>query len=399
MLRVSKEKRKLKRRHQPAKAQPAPLPNQQKTGSRPRQWKKIVVYLIIIILTAIPFILGKYFEFNSPGPYDSPANVYSAKHILDGARIGIEEKSSAALGTLMANILGVSLFGFSEFGPKLVQGLLQAAALILMFYTMRKLFGTLAAAVSVIVTSIYISAPLIAKLGNDKHQFMIAFMVMGVSCFVLRQLDSGKKNDEEHLATGGSWWWALLAGMFLSWVPLFKETGISVLAAVGLFVIVQPFFKHRSIKQTASDIVLLVVGGVVAIAPLYIWVSTTGSRDYLPYSFVTEPIVSIFEGSQQAPETTQADADDSDNTAGATGLISKLLPGYVRDSWGTIKPGEKKEVVARIMRYYRLLILPIALAIAAAIARLIRMIMHRMGRLPSKARKDYDRFVLLFFVW
>jgi hypothetical protein len=54
-----------------------------------------VVFIIIAVLAGIPFCMGKYFEFNSPGAFDSGAYVYSAKHILDGAKIGVEEKPSA----------------------------------------------------------------------------------------------------------------------------------------------------------------------------------------------------------------------------------------------------------------------------------------------------------------
>ena len=141
--------------------------------------RQFAVIAAIIILAAIPFVLGKYFELNYPDPFDSGANVYSAKHILEGARIGIEEKPSAALGTLLVNIAGVWLFGFNEIGPKLIQGILQAAMLVFMFIAMRKLFGTLAAAVGVIVASLYLSSPLVAKFGNVKEQYMIVFMVMG----------------------------------------------------------------------------------------------------------------------------------------------------------------------------------------------------------------------------
>ena len=84
-----------------------------------------------------------------------------------------------------------------------------------MFIAIRKLFGTFPAAVGVIVSSIYLSAPFIAKFGNVKEQYMIAFMVMGISCFVLRQLV-------------GKWWWAILSGAFLAWAPIFKATGVSV---------------------------------------------------------------------------------------------------------------------------------------------------------------------------
>ena len=61
-------------------------------------------------------------------------------------------------------------------------------------------------------------------------------MVMGVSCFLLYE-------RSRH------WWYAVLAGVFLSWAPLFKQTGLSALGAVGLFVLLQPVLKHRSWKE------------------------------------------------------------------------------------------------------------------------------------------------------
>ena len=76
--------------------------------------KHIVVLVVIAILAAIPFSLGKYFEFSTPGAWDSGGYVYSAAHILSGAKIGVDEKSSAQFGTLLVNILGVRLFGFSD---------------------------------------------------------------------------------------------------------------------------------------------------------------------------------------------------------------------------------------------------------------------------------------------
>ena len=106
--------------------------------SKPKIKNSILVLITILILAAIPFGLGKYFEFNFPDPYDSGAYVYSAKHILDGAKIGIEEKPSAKLATLLVNMLGVSLFGYSEAGPELIQTMLQTLALVLMFIAVKK---------------------------------------------------------------------------------------------------------------------------------------------------------------------------------------------------------------------------------------------------------------------
>ncbi len=360
-----------------------------KMGTLQESKKKFVVLAIIAILAAIPFVLGKYFELNQPGPYDSGAYVYSAEKILRGATIGVDERPSAQMGTLLVNILGVWLCGFGETGPKLMQGVLQAAALILMFIALRKLFGTLPAAVSVIVASVYLSAPLIAKFGNVKEQHMIAFIVMAMSCFVLRQL-------------GGGWWWAALAGAFAIWAPLFKQTGASALAGIGLFVLAQPILKHRTWKQTASDIGLLAVGAVIVIAPVYVWLLTRHNGQMLPYSFVWKPIVSSFAGSQKGAEDNPAESETDESAAPdkpeEKGLLAKLLPGYVYKSWQALEVEERKEVGRRVLRYYKLLILPIALAAGAIVVRIVRLI-RRAASAEKKKKRSCDRFVLLFTVW
>jgi len=46
----------------------------------------MVAIIVTVVLAAIPFSIGKYFEFNSPDPFDSGGYVYSAAHILSGAR-------------------------------------------------------------------------------------------------------------------------------------------------------------------------------------------------------------------------------------------------------------------------------------------------------------------------
>ena len=84
---------KSKQPGKPAKKNKKPPPTKDTAGV------KLGVIILIAVLAGIPFVLGRYFEFNYPDPFDSAANVYSAKHILDGARIGIDERPSAALGT------------------------------------------------------------------------------------------------------------------------------------------------------------------------------------------------------------------------------------------------------------------------------------------------------------
>lgn len=342
-------------------------PHKQKTPSLTRQQskKKFVVFVIVAILAAIPFSMGKYFESNSPGPYDSGGYVYSAKHILDGAKIGVDEKPSARLGTLLMNMLGVWLCGFNETGPKLIQTILQAAALVLMFIAMRKLLGTLPAAVGVIVASVYLSSPLIAKFGNVKEQYMIAFMVLGISCFVLYQLGTG-------------WWCAVLAGAFLSWAPLFKPTGTTAIGAIGLFVIVQPFFKHRTPKQTGVDILLLLAGAAAAIGPLYVWIIGWDVSLGLPYRFVWSTVVKMLPAK-----------------GAAAGEQAKAVSGYIAGSRELVPFSQQWP---RVLRYYGLLILPIALAVGAILARIIRMIWRAVST-EKIQRRNYERFVLLFAGW
>jgi len=354
--------------------------------------KPFVPFIIIAILAAIPFCMGKYFEFNSPGAFDSGSYVYSARHILEGAKIGVDEKPSAQMGTLLVNMLGVRLFGFNETGPKLIQTILQAGALLLMFIAMRKLFGTLPAAVGVIIASIYLSAPLMAKYGNVKEQHMIAFMVLGVSCFVLYQL-------------GGRWWYAILAGAFLNWAPLFKETGISAITAVGLFVIAQPLLKHRSWKKTGIDILLLIAGAALIISPICLWLAAEKAPiNYFPYySFVGRPLAKSLQGSQDQTQEEQAEpntiAATVQNPPARQGLLMKFMPAYVRDSWQILKPEQTKQAKLRVFRWYRVLILPIALALGSIIIRIVSLISSKLNKSKSTIKTTYDRFVLLFAVW
>ncbi len=378
------------RKHTPAK-KPRKPHHEPKPASRFNFKSPAVAIIVTMVLAAIPFLMGKYIEFNSPDPFDSGGYVYSAQHIINGARIGIDEKPSAQMGTLLINILGVWLSGYNETGPKLIQMILQAAAFVLMFVTMRRLFGTLAASVGVIIASIYLSAPLIAKFGNVKEQHMIAFMIMGMSCFVLYQLN-------------GKWWCVVPAGAFLSFAPLFKETGTSALGAVGLFLILQPLLKHSSWKKTGVDVLLLVAGAAAVIGPISLWLAVQRAPiRYYPYSFLYRPFFAKHQVPEAGRESEQA-ATDNDETkaekpAVEQGLIMKLLPGYVRDSWQALGPEARKQARLRVFRWYRLLILPIALAAGAVILRIIRIISVRLSKSKNKKKTGSDRFVLLFAVW
>jgi hypothetical protein len=319
--------------------------------------------VLIAILAGIPFLLGRYFEFNYPDPFDSASNVYSAQHIINGAKIGVEEMPSAGLGTLLVNIVGVRLFGFSEFGPKLMQTIMLGGAFVLMFVALKKLFGKLPAAVAVIVACIYTSAPLIAKFGNVKEQYMIACMVSAVSLLILRE-------------TGGKWWLCLLSGAIAGWAPLFKETGVSVIGAIGLFVIVQPIFGGRTWKQTGADILLLLAGAAISLGPLYIWIIGWHVPLAPPFYFVWDAVAGLL------PKAPQA--------AGQTGS-------YV-SSMRDVLPFSQQW--PRVLRYYLALCLPVSLAVGAIITGIIKKLLSLFQkREQSSAGGGYDRFLLLLAVW
>lgn len=354
---MSKSTPKIKHTRKPHKPLPEPKPPMsQKT-------KSLLWIALVVVLAAIPFSLGKYFEFNSPSAFDSGAYVYSAAHILDGAEMGVEEIPSAQLGTLLVNILGVKLFGFNDFGPKLIQMFLQAGALILIFAAMRKLYGSIPpAAVGVIIASVYLSAPLIAKYGNVKEQYMIVFMIAGASCFVFYEFNK-------------KWYMAVLAGALASWAPLFKQTGLSVIGGIGLFVIAQAILKHKTVKQVGTDILLLLAGVVAAMAPLYIWILAWNVKLGLPYAFVWPVLSSLI-------------------PAGG-GEAAQAGGGYISESRKLVPWAEQWPIV---LRWYGLMILPIALATAAIVLRVVCLARCKVSAMKPES-KSYDRFVLLFAVW
>jgi hypothetical protein len=359
---MSKSARKRHQR-QPVKRHAPQAKEKSLSPEQREKIKRIVGIAAIVILAGIPFTIGKYFEFSSYDPFDSGAYVQSAAHILSGAEIGVDEKPSAQLGTLLVNLLGVAMFGYNETGPKLIQMIFQATALVLMFIALRKLYGTLPAAVGVIVASVYLSWAYIGKTGNTKEQYMIACMVVGISCFVMYELS-------------GKWWQAVVAGAVLSWAPLFKQTGVTAIGAIGLFVILQPILKHQTWKQTGRDIILLFGGAFAGILPLYIWMLGWGVKMALPYAFVWQTLASFIPSGSEAGQV-------------------KTATDYVTRSREFIPFSVQYR---KVMYHYGKVIMPIALACSAIIIGIIRWILSLRAK-KQASRTTYDRFVLLFAIW
>lgn len=420
---------------------------------------RLAVFITAAVLAGIPFCLGKYIEFNSPGPFDSGSYVYSAQNIINGARIGVDEFPSAQPATLLVNIIGVRLFGFSETGPKLIQTFMQIGALVLMFCSMRKLFGSLAAVFAVFIASFYLSAPFIAKFGNVKEQFMVACMVAAASCFILRQLK-------------GPWWWTFIAGALAMNLYYFKPTGISVVIAIVVYLLVQVIFRLRPWRGFEVDILSLVAGAVAGIIPLltfYAWQGQTkritgslpftllvcaitvtlvgmaihfavrwflrsGAIDRLRQvrrtswiagavliaaAFVVSILVVLI-GSRTITGSTDDCVSDTilyvKSVAfvkypmkvyhAAESVLARVLRvanpgrGYLAASRAAI---DSKKHAAGVLRYYLVLILPISLAlgsITAGCATLIRKILSkRQGAEQVHAGNGTHRFVLFMAIW
>ena len=237
--------------------------------------------IAVVVLAGIPFGLGKYMELSMPGPYDSGSYVHSAKHILEGARLGVDEVTMAQPGTLLVNIVGVKLFGYSDVGPKVMQGLMQIVALSLMFYTMRRLFGSTAAVLGVVLAAFYLSAPVISKYGNVKEQFMIATMLVGACCFMLRQAK-------------GPWWLMLTAGAAFVNIYYFKATGMSVAIAMVLYLFIHACLRKISLKELYVEFCLLLGGAVLGLVPLTVFYLQQGAlnsfMNTLPFTMVRSAI-------------------------------------------------------------------------------------------------------------
>ncbi|MCK5565036.1 MAG: glycosyltransferase family 39 protein [Planctomycetes bacterium] len=221
----------------------------------------VVPIIFAVILAMIPFCYGKFLEFGTDGPFDGSLNAYSAKCLLNGQKMGVDTFPSARPATLLVNVIGVGLFGFSELGPKLIQMLMQIAAFGLMYYTVRRIYGSLAACVSLVMCAFYLSCPPFAKFGNVKEQFMVACMIVTACGVMLRYFKGSPK-------------WLIVSGAFAINIYFFKPTGVSVIAAVAVYMIVQLVLRRCRFKEFYKDICLLIEGAFIGLLPLfvmYVW--------------------------------------------------------------------------------------------------------------------------------
>ena len=242
----------------------------------------VAILLPAVILAAIPFAYGKYLEFNTNGAFDGGLNIYSAQCLVNGQKLNVEVFPSARPATLLVNIVGVVLFGYSEFGPKLIQMLMQLAGLGLMFYTLRKLYGNLPAAVALVLAAFYLSCPPFAKFGNVKEQFMVACMLVAACAFILRYVN-------------GRIWYLLIAGAAAINTYYFKPTGFSIVIAIGLWLLAQPLLRRYHWRHTVRDFLWLFFGAGLGLVPLALFYAWQGRLATFLHRPPASPVVLVLE--------------------------------------------------------------------------------------------------------
>jgi hypothetical protein len=398
---------------------------------------------VTLVLAGIPFALGKYIELNSPGPFDSGAYTYSAKHLLDGARLGVEEQSSAQPGTLIANIIGVKLFGFSDTGPKIVQMLMQLAAGVFMFYTLRRIFGSVAAVLATTVAAVYLSAPLIAKFGNVKEQFMIALMLVAGCCFLLYAFTQKRR-------------WLLLTGFFALQPFYFKATGISIAIAIVLYLIGSNSVTKKW-KPLCHELLYFLGGyaaGLVVPLSLFLWqkqpaqlLNTFPAAAFQVGLVLTLCLMAaVYGGGYLSRFIHLHDFKTVSNRIWAVGaililavivlsvLLILLTPGvregdirsYIRSTpfvsvpqaivsslWGKLAGAARldsayltgaraaidfSDLAKKIGRYYMALKVPVLLAIASIIAAAVALILKRLRKTPSTLQSSVVWFLAVWWI-
>ena len=368
----------------------------------------LISILLTLVLGGIPFGIGKYIELNSPGPFDSGAYVYSAKHLLEGARMYVDERPSARPGTLIANIVGVKLFGFNDNGPKIVQMVLQLTALIFMFITLRKVFGSVAGVVGTTIAAVYLSAPLIAKFGNVKEQFMIAFMIYAACAFLWYECTQKR-------------YWLIAAGFFALQPYYFKPTGMSIVFAIVLYMFVGNAVL-RKWKTLWTELAVFLCGyaaGMIVPGSLFVWQSLVPKllKSFPPMAIVLGIGVLILTG---IPLGIYLLADKKENA------IAKKIPQWV---WGVgitcvllilvvsqwdrilaaagLKGGGYltnslsarglSELAPQVFRYYKALSVPMLMALCSIVVAMAVWICRRINK--KKLEDIQSKVVWVLAIW
>ena len=362
-------------------------------AARRRLFGLLFPIVLALIAGGIPFYYGKYLEFGSDSPFDGALNIYMAKKVVDGATVGVDVFPSANPGTLFVNVVGVWLFGYSEFGPKLIQFLMQLSALSLMFYTLRRVYGSTAAIFGVVVAAFFLSCPPFVKYGNVKEQYMIVLMVVSACSLILRHF-------------GGNWWLLLLAGASAIGGFFFKQTAGSMIAAIGLYILLRPLLRWCKWGQFIRELGLLLLGGLIGLLPLFMFYGINGNIRpmirHLPYgssilrTLNVKPLVPRDIEGRLSPQWWAAPAAKAARPATSQSQKPKnsarrkgnFAGGYVAASRQVTTFAAQYDWM---MRYYRILVVPIGFGLFAVVLGLIQLISSIVTFAKGSRRKEGSR--------
>ena len=240
----------------------------------------LIPALITLIIAAIPFIIGKYYEFNTDDPFDGALNIFHAHELSIGKKLGVDVFPSAGAATLLVNFIGIKIFGYSEIGPVIIQSIMQITALGFAFVCIRKLFGSIPACISIILGSFYLNCQPYAKFGNVKEQYMIACMILSACAFIYYELYNKKC-------------FLLICGAFAINTWYFKPTGFSLTGALIIYLIITTIIQKRKFNRVAAEISFLAIGSTIGLIPLmlfYLWQKQFAS---LLADFPAAPVILI----------------------------------------------------------------------------------------------------------
>jgi hypothetical protein len=302
-------------------------------------------------------------EFTNLGIFDGALNTYQAKNVINGAPL-----PKVRPNTLLVNVLGVTLFGYSETGAKIIQMVMQLAAMGLLFYMLSRLYGIIPAGIGILIASFYLSYPFFAKHGNVKEQFMIACMMITISSWSLHFISR-------------QWFWMVISGMFAINIYFFKETGVSAILSILVVMFLLPLFKVITWKLWCQNMGLLVIGGMIGVLPSFILFASHGEGRTLirkvPFmALIVKKGVPKHNGLHSSV-VVQKRFPVTEKNKEIAQKKGKLDKGYLG---GSRSVSSFKTQAITTIKYYRFLSLPIGMGVCGIFICFIRIIMLRIRR-------------------
>jgi hypothetical protein len=192
---------------------------------------------------------------------------------------------------------------------------------------------------------------------------------------------------------GGAWWWLLICGAAAVNSFFFKQTGASVIIAIGIYLLAQPILRNRKWRQFGTEILFLLAGAVIGLLPLiifYTWQDRLfGFLIRIPlFGYLILAAKNLFSSGEQVAPSVSRIIGTGGEYMKAGKLVSIFRTQY-----------------DFVVSYYRSFVVPIGLCLLALIWRLRRLLPSKdnAGTQPEATvgayEKQADSFVLLLGLW